>query len=182
MRNRAKSFSSWGKIPSLPFVLLLELSGRLRNGENQASVLAWLNTAPFVIHRMKARFNGAAISAENLSSWFKQDHQSYLRHFEEFAQVPGPTAKHLAHSETYRKGKIARLPHQMRLEVNRRLLDGQPMAKIVAWLNAEPCVIDRMKMYFDGTLIEEGSVSQWRLGGYQEWLNQRELLALTDNG
>ena len=35
-------------------------------------------------------------------------------------------------------GKIARLPHQIREEINRRLQDGEPGRLLLAWLNALP--------------------------------------------
>ena len=37
-----------------------------------------------------------------------------------------------------RRGKIARLPRAVREELNRRLLNGETGARLVAWLNGHP--------------------------------------------
>lgn len=76
-----------------------------------------------------------------------------------------------------RKSKIARLPYQIRLGVNRRLLDGQPGHKILRWLNRQPAVKARMRMYFGGARIKEQNLSVWRLGGYQDRLRQQTIFA-----
>jgi len=73
-----------------------------------------------------------------------------------------------------RKGKIARLPYQIRIEVNRRLLDGETADGIVAWLNAQAAVADRMHLYFGGAPITSQNLSQWRLGGFRDWLKIRQ--------
>jgi len=73
-----------------------------------------------------------------------------------------------------RKGKIARLPYQIRMEVNRRLLDGQTGDEIIAWLNDQGAVKDRMYLYFGGRPIGNQNLSEWRLGGFQDWLKIRQ--------
>ncbi len=44
-----------------------------------------------------------------------------------------------------RTGKIARLPRQLRDQLNRRLDDGEPGAELVAWLNSQPTVQTLLK-------------------------------------
>src|SRR5580700_10403956 len=79
-----------------------------------------------------------------------------------------------------RRGKIARLPHAIREEINQRLLDGLPGVEILAWLNALPEVRDVLAKYFNGSPISEDNLSQWRHGGYVGWLeNQRALNAFS---
>jgi hypothetical protein len=76
-----------------------------------------------------------------------------------------------------RNGKIARLPFEIREELNHRLLENEPARNIAAWLNSQPTVrlfIDRL---FEGRPITEQNISEWRKGGYEEWLAQREVLA-----
>jgi hypothetical protein len=75
-----------------------------------------------------------------------------------------------------RTGKIARLPRQVRDELNRRLRDGQKGSQLAAWLNALPKVKDTLAKDFDGRALNKQNVSQWRQGGYQEWLARQELL------
>ena len=80
-----------------------------------------------------------------------------------------------------RIGKIARLPLDLRDELNHRLSDGEPAHSLIAWLNADPEVLAILREQFDGQLISEQNVSAWRQGGYMEWALVRECAA-TANG
>lgn len=71
------------------------------------------------------------------------------------------------------KGKIARLPARIREEVNRRLENGERAADIVAWLNQEPVVRERMAEYFNGAPVSEQNVSWWRQGGFEDWKRRK---------
>ena len=75
-----------------------------------------------------------------------------------------------------RNGKIARLPRTVRQELNRRLHDGEEGKKLVAWLNALPEVQAVVAGEFGGKPIREQSLSEWRKGGYRDWLAQQEAL------
>jgi hypothetical protein len=77
-----------------------------------------------------------------------------------------------------RVGKIARLPRQIREELNRRLDDGESGVDVVAWLNAQPKVRAVLEKEFAGRPINEQNVSEWKLGGYVEWQKHQEALAL----
>src|ERR1039458_71840 len=68
-------------------------------------------------------------------------------------------------------GKIARLPRNIRDELNHRLDDGEPGDRILAWLNALPAV---QAAEFGGSKINAQNLSNWRKGGYQDWLKQQE--------
>ena len=72
------------------------------------------------------------------------------------------------------QGKIARLPHDLREQVNRRLRDNEPAAKVISWLNPMTEVIQVCEEYFDGEPITPQNLSAWRLGGYREWLRRQE--------
>lgn len=76
-----------------------------------------------------------------------------------------------------RTGKIARCPPHIREEVNRRLFEGQPARKILAWLNAQPEVLQVLDEYFREQPVDDGNLSEWRGGGYAEWLEKRERVA-----
>jgi hypothetical protein len=69
-----------------------------------------------------------------------------------------------------RRGKIARLPHAVRAELNQRLRDGAVGTELLAWLNALPEVQTVLREQFDGRPVNDQNLSDWRHGGYEEWL------------
>lgn len=73
-----------------------------------------------------------------------------------------------------RLGKIARLPAEIRREVNLRLADNQTAAKLLAWLNALPSVKGIMQADFDGSAISPQNLSEWKAGGYLDFVHERE--------
>ncbi len=75
-----------------------------------------------------------------------------------------------------RNGKIARLPHAVREQLNRRLQDGEQGKALVPWLNGLPEVRAVMAREFQGRPVREQNVSEWKQGGYREWLLQQEAL------
>ena len=77
-----------------------------------------------------------------------------------------------------RNGKIARLPRQIREELNRRLQDGEQGKRLVAWLNGLPEVRAVMAAEFAGRPIREQNISEWRKGGYRDWLARQEALGV----
>ena len=76
-----------------------------------------------------------------------------------------------------RTGKIARLPREIREQLNRRLQDGQPGTQLVAWLNALPEAQAMLEREFVGRSISEQNLSEWKQGGYRDWLARQEVLA-----
>src|SRR6266542_3971499 len=77
-----------------------------------------------------------------------------------------------------RNGKIARLPRAVRLELNRRLQNGEQGKKLVAWLNALPDVQAIVAAEFGGKIIREQNLSEWKQGGYRDWQAQQEALEI----
>jgi hypothetical protein len=77
-----------------------------------------------------------------------------------------------------RNGKIARLPKAVRDELNRRLSDGEPGNQLVTWLNDLPEVQNVVTAEFGGRPVREQNLSEWKQGGYQDWLRQQEALEL----
>jgi len=75
-----------------------------------------------------------------------------------------------------RIGKIARLPREIRGQLNRRLQDGEPGRQLVAWLNALPDVQAVLRRDFDGRPINEPNLTDWKQGGYCEWVTRQEVL------
>lgn len=69
-----------------------------------------------------------------------------------------------------RQGKIARLPHALREKLNARLLNGESAAEVLRWLNAQPAATKVWQTIFDGAPATPQNLSNWRDGGYAEWL------------
>src|SRR5215469_15625756 len=75
-----------------------------------------------------------------------------------------------------RTGKIARLPHHLREELNRRLDNGEPGVRLVEWLNTLPEVKEVLKTHFDGHPINEVNLTEWKQGGFLDWQAHRQRL------
>lgn len=73
-----------------------------------------------------------------------------------------------------RKGKIASLPAKIRDEINRRLHDGETARQILPWLNADTDVLRVLDERWHEQPVDAHNLSQWRQGGYQDWLNRNE--------
>lgn len=76
-----------------------------------------------------------------------------------------------------RTGKIARLPRDLRHQLNRRLQDGEPGRRLVEWLNSLPQTREILAADFGGREISEQNLSEWKQGGYQDWRARQETLA-----
>jgi len=76
-----------------------------------------------------------------------------------------------------RYGKIARLPRDLRDQLNRRLDDGEPGVQLVQWLNELPEVQAVLSRNFDGRKINEQNLTEWKSGGYRDWQARQEMLA-----
>src|SRR5712692_9044786 len=68
-----------------------------------------------------------------------------------------------------RIGKIARLPLDIREQLNRRLQDGEIGKDLVVWLNSVPEVQAVLKAEFGDRPVNEPNLSDWRAGGYEDW-------------
>ena len=73
-----------------------------------------------------------------------------------------------------RTGKIARLPYAVRKELNQRLRDGEPGGQLVDWLNGLPQVQSILATQFKGHPIQKQNLSQWRMGGHQDYLKEEQ--------
>jgi len=72
-----------------------------------------------------------------------------------------------------RNGKIARLPREIREQLNRRLENGWRGDRLVKWLNDLPAVKEVLRAEFHGRAISGQNLSQWREGGYADWLRHQ---------
>jgi hypothetical protein len=66
-------------------------------------------------------------------------------------------------------GKIARLPEDIREQLNKRLLDGLGGNEILAWLNDLPAVKEILAAQFSGVPVNHENLSNWRHSGYERW-------------
>lgn len=73
-----------------------------------------------------------------------------------------------------RTGKIARLPSQVRHELNQRLHNGALAKDLVPWLNSLPEVQHVLANRFGARPISQDNISEWRHGGFQDWLRDQE--------
>jgi hypothetical protein len=64
-------------------------------------------------------------------------------------------------SHSRRNGKVARLPAELRDKINRSIEDGVPYKKIIEQLGES------------GRHLNEDNLSNWRLGGYEDYLKAR---------
>ncbi|MDR3406171.1 MAG: hypothetical protein P4L99_27035 [Chthoniobacter sp.] len=79
---------------------------------------------------------------------------------------------------TSRKSKIARLPLEIREDLNRRLQNSESGVTLLDWLHALPAVQAVLAADFDGRAINLQNLSEWRRGGYQDWLAEQKAEAL----
>jgi len=73
-----------------------------------------------------------------------------------------------------RNGKIARLPLPIRETLNGRLQDGEQGKKLVLWLNSLSEVRAVVHTEFGGRPVREQNLSEWKQGGYRDWLARQE--------
>jgi hypothetical protein len=71
-----------------------------------------------------------------------------------------------------RRAKIARIPYQIRHQLNSRIEDGEPGVTLVEWLNSLEEVRDVLSEHFESHPITEQNLSEWKRGGFRDW--QRE--------
>jgi hypothetical protein len=68
-----------------------------------------------------------------------------------------------------RNGKIARLPRQIRDELNLRLENNEEGPKLLGWLNGLAETRELLDRDFEGVAISKQNLSEWRQGGFREW-------------
>ncbi|SPE52491.1 hypothetical protein SBV1_1530037 [Verrucomicrobia bacterium] len=73
-----------------------------------------------------------------------------------------------------RNGKIARLPYELRETLNQRLQEGHEGKSLLRWLNSSAQVQQVLAEHFEGASINAQNLTEWRQGGYQDWLADQE--------
>ena len=72
-----------------------------------------------------------------------------------------------------RKGKIGKLPAAIRESLNQLLLNGASGPKVIAWLHTKADVLRVLDDEKEEPITPQ-NLSEWRKGGYAEWLARRE--------
>jgi len=75
---------------------------------------------------------------------------------------------------TTRLGKIARLPREIRHQLNVRLSNGEVGRQLVDWLNRLSETQAMLAAQFGGRPINEQNLTEWKPGGYEDWLRHQE--------
>jgi hypothetical protein len=75
---------------------------------------------------------------------------------------------------TTRKGKIGRLPRQIRHDLNSRIDNGLPAADLIQWINGLDEVKDVLSKEFESRPITEQNLSDWKQAGFADWQRQQE--------
>src|ERR1700677_1468731 len=76
-------------------------------------------------------------------------------------------------------GKIARLPENLREQLNHRLLNNHSASDILPWLNDLPGVKEILAAQFGGEPINHYNLPNWGKLGYQRWVDARQSIAET---
>jgi hypothetical protein len=79
-----------------------------------------------------------------------------------------------------RNGKIARLPRELREELNRRMAENEPGETLLKWLNGLPAMRSILDGDFGGKPVSKQNLCEWRARGFAEWQARREILGSPD--
>jgi hypothetical protein len=73
-------------------------------------------------------------------------------------------------------GKIARLPREIREELNCRLAAAESGGSLLRWLNDLPVTRAILAHEFGGRPVSKQNLCKWRASGFAQWEARRELL------
>jgi hypothetical protein len=179
-----------GKIARLPHHLREALSHCLQFSHSTTRLTQWLNRLPEVQAVLARDFDGHPIKPRNLRAWKTSGFQEWQHRDRFLSSAIAATGQNQANGtgklnledealleEMTRKrfGKIARLPREVRNELNRRICDGEKGTHLIAWLNSLPEVQAILARDFNGHPINAVNLTQWRAGGYRDWHLQYEI-------
>ena len=66
-------------------------------------------------------------------------------------------------------GKIARLPREIREELNRRLAQAESGGSLLRWLNELPVMRTILAREFGGKPVSKQNLCKWRASGFAQW-------------
>jgi hypothetical protein len=180
-----------GKIARLPYHVREALNRHLELPHSRCRLVQWLNRLPEVGTVLARDFGGHPINARNLRAWKSggfQDWQERDRFLTSAIAASGQKQTNwtgklnpkdelmLEEMNQKRFGKIARLPRELREQLNRRIRDGEKGRRLIIWLNGLPEVQAILDRDFGGRPINSINFTKWRAGGYRDWHLQHEIL------
>ena len=76
-------------------------------------------------------------------------------------------------------GKIGSMPADIRTEVNKRIHAGDRAHEIIAWLHAQPSVLEVLDQHYREEPVSAQNISSWKNSkeGYQKYLRRKERVA-----
>jgi hypothetical protein len=92
-----------------------------------------------------------------------------------------PVPNHNDNSDHALTGKIARLPGDLREQINQRIFDGHSDPEILPWLNELPVVKEMLAARFNGNPITKQNMTNWRQRGYQRWFDEKQKVISTED-
>jgi len=100
---------------------------------------------------------------------------------QQFGSDPDNIKTDVQREHIMRTGKIARLPHPIREQLNRRLESCEDYEPILNWLNALPEARQVIDDHFAGRPISKQNLSDWRSGGFSEWQDRQDAVDFLTN-
>jgi hypothetical protein len=85
------------------------------------------------------------------------------------------------YASSSRNGKIARLPHTVRDQLNRRLQNSDQAKTLLPWLNNLPEVKTLLAAEFNSRPVNKQNLSDWKKGGFRDWLILQQALEFVHN-
>jgi hypothetical protein len=180
-----------GKIARLPYHVREALNRHLELPHSRCRLVQWLNRLPEVQVVLARDFGGHPINARNLRAWKSSGFQNWQdsdRFLTTAIAASGqkqtvwtgklnPRDELMLEAMTQKRhGKIARLPRELREQLNRRIRDGEKGRRLIIWLNGLPEVQAILDRDFGGCPINSINFTKWRAGGYRDWHLQHEIL------
>jgi len=92
-----------------------------------------------------------------------------------------PKIKIMTTKTRTRTGKIARLPHAIREQLNLRIQDNERGKSLLQWLNDLPEVQTVLNEHFAGKPISHQNLTEWKQGGFIDWQMRQDALQLANN-
>jgi hypothetical protein len=81
-----------GKVGSFPPEIREEINRRLHDGQSASKILPWLNAEPAVIERLRDRWEGNPVTAQNLSEWRRGGYRIWQRRREKSQHLQSLTS------------------------------------------------------------------------------------------
>jgi hypothetical protein len=142
--------------------------------------------ADFIARNVIAQEIEKVITALNSRVFSRDEFSKSLEHFYGAIENAAATITDFHEKQTFLntvyerffQGFCVKVPKAIRDELNRRLQNGERARSLVAWLNSHPDVQPVIAAEFGGKPVREQNLSEWRNGGYQQFLQQQEVLEM----